>query len=152
VKINNGSAATRLPWCVCEGKQTLTVRSLCCLVKLNEQTQHPDNRVFGWSIGVQMGRTTLHDTNTIKHDTNEHDTSQHDYSIVSCRAGTACRPLGPNTTRNTLICVVPARRHGRHDVSCPARHRHFSNKKTTNQRHNQKLSWCNGCLVKNLSR
>jgi hypothetical protein len=79
-------------------------------------------RGFGWycfltchlpllvcSIGVQMGRTTLHDTNTIKHDTNEHDTSQHDYSIVSCRSSTACRLLGPNTTRNTLISVVPAR-------------------------------------------
>jgi hypothetical protein len=57
-----------------------------------------------------MDRTTLHNTNTTKHDTNEHDTSEHDYLIVPWRAGTPCRLLGPDTTRDTLSRVVSVMR------------------------------------------
>jgi hypothetical protein len=66
------------------------------------------------AIDVQMGRTTLHDTNTSEHDTNRHDTVGHDHPIVSWRAGTPCRLLDPDTTRITLSRVVSARGHDGH--------------------------------------
>jgi hypothetical protein len=56
-----------------------------------------------------MGRTTLHDTNTTKHDTICHDTSGHERLAVSCRASTTCQLLGPCTTRTSPTRVVPAR-------------------------------------------
>jgi hypothetical protein len=56
-----------------------------------------------------------HDTNTTKH-----DTAGHNHPMVSWHASTSCRLLGPDTTRNTLSRVMPAREHGGHDMLVPA--------------------------------
>jgi hypothetical protein len=92
-----------------------------CLDAYNEKSNEKAtlvNRLMEVSIDVQMGRPARQGTDTAKHDTIRHGTTGHERVVVPCRANTPCRLLGPRTTRTSFSRVVPARRHGKHVVSC----------------------------------